>query len=45
MNNILVAIMCIIAVIAGVWVWWIENGGSNKKEQDEDKNGEKEAEE
>lgn len=42
--NILVAIMCIIAVSAGVWAWWIENGGSSKK-QDEDKNDEKEPKE
>lgn len=36
-TNILVAIMCVIAIAAGIWGWWLENGGSSedfKKDDD-----------
>ena len=42
--NIFVAILCIVAFGAGIWGWWIENGRSDKK-QEEDKNVNKDAEE
>lgn len=36
-SNILVAIMCVIAIAAGICGWWLENGGSfqdSKKDDD-----------
>ena len=36
-SNILVAIMCVIAIAAGIWGWRLENGGSfqgSKKDDD-----------
>ena len=44
LSNILVAIMCVIALAAGVFGWWMENGGSDKK-QKENKSDEENAEE
>lgn len=34
--NILIGIMCVIAVAAGIWGWWLDNGGSfgSGKEKD-----------
>ena len=29
-SNILAAIMCVIALAAGIYGWWMENGGSKK---------------
>lgn len=29
--NIFVAFLCMIALGAGTWAWWMENGGSDKK--------------
>ena len=37
LTNIIVAIMSVIAIAAGIWVWWLENGGSSedfKKDDD-----------
>lgn len=28
--DIFVGIMCVIAAGAGVWVWWMENGGRSE---------------
>lgn len=36
-SNIIVGIMCVIALAAGVFGWWMENGGSfqdSKKDDD-----------
>lgn len=30
LTNIIVAIMSVIAIAAGIWVWWMENGGSSE---------------
>ena len=35
-TNILVAIMCVIAIAAGIWVWWLENGGSSEDSKKDD---------
>ena len=38
LSNILVAIMCVIALAAGIFGWWMENGGlSENPKKDEDK--------
>lgn len=37
-ENIFVGIMFIIAVTAGIWGWWIENGSSSSKDKKEDQN-------
>lgn len=37
-ENIFVGIMFIIAVAAGIWGWWIENGNSSSKDKKEDQN-------
>lgn len=37
-ENIFVGIMFIIAVVAGIWGWWIENGNSSSKDKKEDQN-------
>lgn len=29
LSNIVIAIMCLIVLAAGIWGWWIENGGSS----------------
>ena len=29
-TNIIVAIMSVIAIAAGIWGWWLENGGSSE---------------
>ena len=29
--DIFVGIMCVIAVGAGIWVWWMENGGTDQE--------------
>lgn len=29
-TSIIVAIMCVIAIAAGIWGWWLENGGSSE---------------
>lgn len=44
LSNILVAIMCVIALAAGVFGWWMENGSSDNK-QGENKNDEDDSEE
>ena len=31
--NILVGIMCVITIAAGLWGWWLENGGSSEDSQ------------
>ena len=37
LSNIIVAIMCVIAIAAGIWGWWMENGGSSEtSKKDED---------
>ena len=30
-ENIFVGILCVIALSAAVWRWWIDNGGSSGK--------------
>lgn len=35
-QDIFVGVLLVAAFGAGIWVWWMENGGRNKK--DEDKN-------
>lgn len=30
-ENIFVGILCVIALAAAVWGWWIDNGGSSRK--------------
>lgn len=35
-SNILVAIMCVIAIAAGVFGWWMENGGSSEDSKKDD---------
>ena len=42
--SIFVAVLCVFAVGAGIWAWWLENGGSDKK-QKENKSDEENAEE
>ena len=38
LSNIVIAIMCLIVLAAGIWGWWIENGGlsddSNQNEEE-----------
>ena len=29
LSNIVATIMCLIVLAGGIWVWWIENGGSS----------------
>lgn len=38
LSNIIVAVMCVIAVAAGIFAWWMENGDStdnSEKEKEE----------
>ncbi len=35
-TNIIVAIMCVIAIVAGIWGWWLENGGSSEDSKKDD---------
>ena len=35
-SNILVAIMSVIAIAAGIWGWWLENGGSSEDSKKDD---------
>ena len=35
-SNILVGIMCVITIAAGIWGWWLENGGSSEDSKRED---------
>ena len=35
-TNILVAIMCVIAIAAGIWGWWLENGGLSEDSKKDD---------
>lgn len=35
-QDIFVGVLLVGAAVAGVWVWWLENGSRRKK--DEDKN-------
>ena len=38
LSNIIAAIMCVIAIVAGIFAWWIEKGGlSEDPKKDEDK--------
>ncbi len=32
-QDIFVGVLCVLALAAGFWGWWIDNGGSNKKEK------------
>ena len=36
LTNIIVAIMSVIAIAAGIWVWWLENGGSSEDPKKDD---------
>mgnify|MGYP003442436537 FL=1 len=36
LTNIIVAIMSVIAIAAGIWVWWLENGGSSEDSKKDD---------
>ncbi len=38
LENIIFAVMVIIAAGAGIWVWWLENHGSSSKEVQTDPN-------
>ena len=35
-TNIIVAIMSVIAIAAGIWGWWLENGGSSEGSKKDD---------
>ena len=35
-SNILVAILSVIAIAAGIWGWWLENGGSSEDSKMDD---------
>lgn len=35
-SNILVAIMCVIAIAAGIWGWWLESGGLSENSKKDD---------
>ena len=35
-SNILVAIMSVIAIAAGIWGWWLENGGLSEDSKKDD---------
>ena len=44
--NIFVGIMFVIVIAAGFWGWWIDNGGTFRKEKENEKdNSEKEKKE
>ena len=32
-QDIFVGVLCVIAVAAGVWVWWLDHGGREEKEK------------
>lgn len=36
LTNIIVAIMSVIAIAAGICVWWLENGGSSEDSKKDD---------
>lgn len=36
LTNIIVAIMSVIAIAAGIWVWWLENGGLSEDSKKDD---------
>lgn len=40
-ENIFVGVLTVIVVAAGVWVWWYERGGFNKKDNDKSADTEK----
>lgn len=37
-QDIFVGILCLIAVAAGVWCWWVDNGGTFKRNEKTTKN-------
>ena len=36
LTNIIVAIMSVIAIAAGIWGWWLENGGLSEDSKKDD---------
>lgn len=38
-QNIFVGVLCVIALAAGVWVWWLDNSGTEQR-KDEKESGE-----
>ena len=36
LTNIIVAIMSVIAIAAGIWGWWLENGSSSEDSKKDD---------
>ena len=37
-QDIFVGILCVIMVAAGVWCWWVDNGGTFKRNEKTTKN-------
>ena len=35
-SNIIVAIMSVIAIAAGIWSWWLDNGGLSEDSKKDD---------
>jgi hypothetical protein len=35
-ENIFVGVLCVCAIGAAIWGWWLENGSSNDKAETED---------
>lgn len=33
-ENIFVGVMVVAAIVASIWVWWIDNGGGNSNQQE-----------
>lgn len=44
-QDIFVGILCVIAAAAGVWCWWVDNGGTFHKNKKAAENETKKAEE
>lgn len=39
LENLIFAVMVIIAVTAGIWVWWLENHGAEPEQTSVEKEG------
>ncbi|MGN0279088.1 MAG: hypothetical protein ACI4C4_07010 [Lachnospiraceae bacterium] len=35
-ENIFVAFLCVVVAVAGIWCWWYETGGTQKKDRKKD---------
>ena len=42
LNQIIIGIMCVIAVAAGIWGWWIENVPQKEEKKDDVKHQQEE---